>query len=290
MIPTQTLSYNDKDNITIILRGIDSEKVISKRTSSGISFTIGNGVTLILDINITLQGWSLMNNLNGRIIQVNTGGELIMNVGSKIIGNAGGGVDVNGGKFTMNEGIISGNLSWTNGGGVYVSNGIFIMNGGEISDNDAPLLNTGSGGGVYISNGTFTMNNGLISNNSSRDGGGVFVSSTFNMTGGEISKNTARYTENNTSSNKGGGGVFVNYGIFSKTGGTITGYNTSATNGNIVRNSAGGVAEIQASNVGHAIFVRTSTNNSLYRNTTVGPTVDLSYSRYGDIRSGTWNQ
>jgi hypothetical protein len=162
-ISPQTLSYSSKRDITILLRGIGSMRTISL-SSNGNLFKIGSGVTLILDNNILLQG---RNNNTASLIQVNGGGNLIMNMGATITGNRtasyhGGGVFLYGGAFTMNGGTISGNTAGglCGGGGVYVQGdgrftGSFILNNGTISGNTAY-----SGGGVFISSGSFSKTGG----------------------------------------------------------------------------------------------------------------------------------
>ncbi|MDR0411572.1 MAG: InlB B-repeat-containing protein, partial [Treponema sp.] len=152
----QTLSYSGK-NVNITLDGGTMERTVSL-SSSGSLFTMGNGATLTIGNNVTLQGRS---SNNAPLVRVNNGGTLTMGSGSKIRGNTissgyGGGVYVNSsGTFTMSGGTISGN-SASNGGGVYVySSGTFTMSGGTISGN------TGSrGGGVYVYSGTFTKQPG----------------------------------------------------------------------------------------------------------------------------------
>ena len=136
------------------------------------------------------------------------GGKFTLESGS-ISGNygylGGGGVDVgNGGEFIMNGGTITGNKASQFGGGVNVnSGGSFTMNGGTINNNEIDRLSGGNGGGVYVTDGQFTMNNGTISGNHGCDvGGGVFVNTTltkmhgdeaqFIMNGGTISGNSAK--------------------------------------------------------------------------------------------------
>jgi hypothetical protein len=159
------LSYSGKSNITIQLKGTGSSKVITL-WNSGSLFSIGNGVMLILEENLILKG---KNNNNASLVQVNSGGTLIMNQGVKISGNTassyiffGGGVYVGeGGTFTMSGGEISGNTV-SGGGGVYVG-GTFTMSGGEISGNTASSSYSSSygGGGVYVGErGTFTKSGG----------------------------------------------------------------------------------------------------------------------------------
>lgn len=311
-------------------------------SSDGPLFTLYDGVTLTLDKNITLQG---RNNNNASLVQVCEGGTLIMNTGSRIIGNSipyddnyspfpGGGVYV-GGTFTMYGGEISDN-SASSGGGVYVY-GTFIMYGGEISDNivygtitdssGGSYPTYGIGGGVYVSHhdGIFIMTGGKISGNTSYAnsggggrGGGVAVDGTFTMTGGKISGNTASggdgYPARNSygggvyvgairngstftmtngkisgntvySNNYGyGGGVYVARGIFTKTGGTIYGYNENDTvNSNKVMSPS------WVSTAGNAVYARWNSVKS--KETTAGPGVNLSwdFNDHSPVWSGDWD-
>jgi len=186
-IAPQSLSYNDKSGITIILNGGETMRTINL-SSNGDLFGVYSGVTLILDKNITLKGRS---GNNGNLVFIASGGTLIMNDKVIITGNTksiessntscasyGGGVFVSG-TFTMNGGEISGNNAYSSllysftssfscssyGGGVYIRDGTFIMNGGKISGNNASSYlkdewgySNSYGGGVYVSNGTFTIN------------------------------------------------------------------------------------------------------------------------------------
>ena len=135
------------------------------------------------------------------------------------------GVEVNGGKFNLYGGSISGNTA-AKGGGVYVTgtNSKFNMYGGSITGNTA-AGSTGNGGGVYVYEGTFTMSGGTISGNrtDSTDGGvGVYNKATFTMNGGTISGNEAKVQ---------GGGVGVySLGTFTMSGGTIGGTNDGKAN------------------------------------------------------------
>jgi len=265
---------NYSSNITITLKGIGANRTISL-SSNGSMFSIGSGVTLVLDSNITLQGHS---DNTDSLLKI-SGGTLIMNDGSAISGNTatyspyssssdGSGVYVRYGTFTMNGGEISGNKSSSSstqyggrGGGVNVEGGDFTMTGGKIYGNAASY-----GSGVYVigsyNSGTFTMNGGEISGNS---GSGVYVigigsynSETFTMNGGEISGNTGRgvyvhadYAGRGTFTMNGGeisgntsGGVSVGgytsgstiyRGIFTMSGGEISG-NTGPYGGGVLVN------------------------------------------------------
>jgi uncharacterized repeat protein (TIGR02543 family) len=289
-------SYSGKSNITIQLRGIDNEKVIN-----GSGFTIGNGVTLIIDNNITLSSG------------IASSGNLIINQGAVITGtrsvNVNGTFTMNGGKisgvlvyvsgtFTMSGGEISDNTSGL-GGGVYVS-GTFTMSGGEISGNTS-----GHGGGVSVSGGgTFTMYGGEISGNNTGHGGGVSVSGggTFTMSGGEISGNTSgsgggtsftmyggEISGNNTSGS--GGGVYLirnNSGNFIKSGGIIKGYSSDIANGNVVKNDSGVIQNDQ----GHAVYADHSDSRYIKRKeTTAGTNDNLTYigNKSNPLDPPTWS-
>ena len=271
------LEYKNTINITIILIGDETNRTISL-SSNGTMFTVKRNVTFILDNNITLQG---RNQNTDTMVKVD-GGIFKMNDGATIIGNKGGnGVSVQG-TFEMTGGTILGN-----GTGVGVGFGTFIMNGGSISENadrgvyvgangystNTFIMNGGTisgntGGGVY-NDGNFTMTGGTISGNTASCGGGVYVVREFNMRGGTISNNTA--TEY-------GGGVYLNksWNKFTKTGGTITGYNSDIDNGNIVKDNNGVLARR-----GHAVFVEESgvgfgRKEQRRRESTAGSNVNLS--------------
>lgn len=98
----------------------------------------------------------------------------------------GGAVTVDyGGAFTMNGGVLLGNIA--SDGGAVSNGGTFVMNGGSIQENQAY-----QGGGVF-NYGTFTMNGGQIIGNTAAIGGGVFQAGGDCTLQGEsvISGNTA---------------------------------------------------------------------------------------------------
>ncbi|MCL2410173.1 MAG: hypothetical protein FWC97_00885 [Treponema sp.] len=108
-----TFNYPGRDNITIHLRGDNAMRVIDGNISGGTSlFTVGSGVTLILDKNITLFGTGTG---AGSIINVLNGGSVIMNAGARItrvFTTPGRSVAVgNGGTFIWNGGEIVGSTS-----------------------------------------------------------------------------------------------------------------------------------------------------------------------------------
>lgn len=112
--------------------------------------------------------------------------------------------------------------SGSKGGGVYVGGGgTFTMTGGSIAGNTAE-----SGGGVYVDeDGTFTMEDGSINNNqvTSGGGGGVMVNKgSFTLSGGSITGNAT------SGATYGYGGGVCLYGTFNLSGDAIIQNNTKA--------------------------------------------------------------
>ena len=192
-IGPKTLSYSGK-KVSITLSGGYSERTISL-SSNGSLFSVKDGVTLTLGNNVTLRGRS---SNTSEVVQVGSGGTLVMETGSKITGNT---------AFDAEYNIA---------GGVYLfTGGTFTMNGGEISGNSASVGKNELlvAGGVYVSGGTFTMNGGTISGNTSYYAGGVCVGGgTFTKSGGTIYGSNASSSLKNTAtaSSNYGHAVFVN--------------------------------------------------------------------------------
>jgi hypothetical protein len=275
-------------NKVITIRGNGGEKILALSTNGSL-FTIANGLTLILDRDITLMG---TNANNTALISVARGGELVLREGSKVTGNTntigefdGGGVSVQtGGSLVMEGGDISGNES-PFGGGVYMASMSFLdISGGSISDNSAIY----HGGGVYITNGTAKLSGGAVSGNrvsssskSSTSGGAGFYISGGNLTitGGEIDGNvsssalgggvhltgTAVCTMtggsiSNNSVTASGGGIYLFNAELNISGGTISGNQTTASNGN-----GGGIYITQSNSSNKTTITMTGgiiTNNS----------------------------
>jgi hypothetical protein len=230
--PILLTGWDDKDGI------IDVSNISGDRRPS----TIWSGGTLILGDGVTLTGGN--HSLGGGGVYALQGSKFIMNGGS-ISGNTapkGGGVFViEGSSFTMNGGSISGGTiaATTTGGGVYVDTGCtFTMNDGTISGSKAKDY----GGGVYVHSGTntsistgFTMNGGTISGNEvsggASGGGGVYVLgdySSFTMNGGTIKENTV-----SGSGGINGGGVYITGGgSFTMSGGSISGNEAAGSSSN----------------------------------------------------------
>jgi hypothetical protein len=251
------VDYNSPANITI-----DGHQRVLKINDPGIMITVNNGITLTL-LNITLEG---MNANNSPLVRVRPGGKLILGNGAVITGNEGtgaaGGIWVNGGELTMNQGSIIKKMKTTPatvdyadmGGGVLVdANGKFTMTGGTIggtNTSDGNIFSSpssgGGAGGVYINGGSFDMYSGTIESNSSAalfmSAGGVLLATggIFNMHGGTIRGNAVRSTFSGSNC---AGGVLITGGSYSgQVGFTI--YNADAViehNVAETESSAGGV-------------------------------------------------
>jgi len=157
-------------NLTI--RGLDDINVTLKPQAYNL-FTIGNGITLTIGKNITIQG-------------ATNGG----NSQSLVTVNAGGTFNMEDGKITGNK-IDSGANS---SAAVYVNGGTFNMSGGIISNNSNSSTSTqGKGSAVCVNNGTFNMsgeaeitenNTSINTNNASYNSAAVYITGTssFSMT------------------------------------------------------------------------------------------------------------
>jgi hypothetical protein len=146
-VEPKMLSYDGKP-VSIALSGRVAELMVSL-SSNGSLFTVGSGVELTLNSNVTLRGRS---DNTASLVKVDTGSALMMNSGSNIAGNTysvpgyrsyGGGVYV---------GEIRNNSASNYGGGVCVGgpgdDAMFIkQSGGAIYSNTAPI---GNGRAVYI--------------------------------------------------------------------------------------------------------------------------------------------
>jgi len=204
---TVNLTYKDKSNITITFKGVGANRSIFPPNDCTF-IIVGSGVTLILDDNITIKGLDYnpismgVPTKYGSLVSVSSGGKLIMNDGSSIIGNTnntgdGGGVYVsNGGTFLMNGGIISGNSCFQP-----VDMAAVMASGGKVNAiSETPRM----GGGVYVSiGGTFTKTGGTITGYASdqREGN---TAKGFNGQGVSQDKGHAVYASLGTRS-----GIFV---------------------------------------------------------------------------------
>ena len=140
------------------------------------------------EVNLCLNGQTI----NGKIT-VGSGATLTL-TDCTDSGRVQGEVTVNGGKFELYSGTITGGVQVGIKGSAYQTGSSFTMYGGEITGNKA---GSGSGGGVFLVGTTnqtdppsFTMHGGTISDNtagaSDGGGGGVYVGEkcSFTMDGG----------------------------------------------------------------------------------------------------------
>ena len=190
------------------------------------------------EVNLCLNGQTI----NGKIT-IGSGATLTLTdcIGS---GRVQGEVTVNGGKFELYSGTITGGVQVGIKGSAYQTGSSFTMYGGAITGNE---VSRSSGGGVFLVGTTnhidppsFTMHGGTISNNTAGapdgGGGGVYVGEkcSFTMDGGTITGNTA------TAGNGGGIYIHFNAGNVSISNATITGNKASAT-GNTSYGHGGGI-------------------------------------------------
>ena len=210
------------------------------------------------EVNLCLNGQTI----NGKIT-VGKGATLTL-TDCTDSGRVQGEVTVNGGKFELYSGTITGGVQVGIKGGSYQTGSNFTMYGGTISGHNA---SSGSGGGVFLVGTTnptvppsFTMHGGTISNNtagaSDGGGGGIYVGEkcSFTMDGGTITGNTA--TDGN------GGGIYIHFnaGNVSISNATITGNKASAT-GNTGYGHGGGIYSQRGVTVKN---VTITGNNSTY--------------------------
>lgn len=198
----------------------------------------GNWIVPTGEVNLCLNGQTISGS-----ITVGSGATLTL-TDCADSGGVQGGVLVNGGKFELYSGTITGGVQVGKKGADYQTGSSFTMYGGAITGNKT---DSGSGGGVFLVGTTnhtdppsFTIYGGTISNNtagaSDGGGGGVYVGEqcSFTMDGGTITGNTA--TKGN------GGGIYIHFnaGSVSISNATITGNKASAT-GNTGYGHGGGI-------------------------------------------------
>ncbi len=160
---------------------------------------------------------------DGSAISINSGAEYTISGGtitSSKEADYGGGVYVGSDcLLIINGGTITGNSATSGGGGIYTNSNINFSSG-TITSNTA-----GYGGGI-ANNGVLTITGGTISGNSaSTSGGGIYTWSTIIMSSGYIQNNSAAY----------GGAVYIDLrgGVFTCSGGTISGNSASTSGGGV---------------------------------------------------------
>jgi len=269
-INTQRFYYPGKENITITLKGIGTNRTIRNTSKNDMAFVIFSGVSLVLDGNITIESSPPY----GPIISV-SGGNLTMNSRSTITGSgADTGVTVSSGTLIMNNGAtitgIRGNIVT------------------KVSGNRRDSQRT-RGNGVQLSGGTFTMNEGAVISNCNEQGVvlGRFAGdkpSTFIMHGGTINGNGGSVTEERgvIPPEISGGGVAVYNGTFTMDGGSITNNAVAGNGGGVIVGSGGGII----AGITGATAVFTMTGGEITRNTAKIYTDTASGERVGGNAGG----
>lgn len=137
------------------------------------------------------------------------------------------------GETTITGGTIE-NCTAYLGGAVYMEGGKFSLSGdGTVKNNSALRRDSqglqGYGGGVYVTGGSAVINDGSINDNKAQiRGGGIYVtgnnsiSGTVSVSGGSIRENTAGFGESLPANVGRGGGVYLEGGLFTMTGGVIS--------------------------------------------------------------------
>lgn len=217
-----TISGNDVPNRYaggVLVSGNGAEFTMESGTLSGNKANYGGGVHISSSGTVTINGGTIGSGntafgggglsmsggkftIDAGVISNNTakygggayitGGELIMNNGTKLSGNKandggdGGGVYLGGGKFTMNNtAALANNAAEGNGGGVFLNKGEFTMSGGSISSNTANksgscvYVGKEGGGGTMTLNGAVTITSNKDSNVFLADGKTITIGSGF---------------------------------------------------------------------------------------------------------------
>ena len=170
----------------------------------------------------------------GGAIGVRESGSVKMESGfltANTVSSLGGGVYVGGSdaSFTIISGEIKNNTGQSGGGGVFVHRGTFTLSGGTIESNTADAGKNGGGiyvdstGELFITGGSIKLNKTTKNGSDIGKGGGVYVDGsskvTLVMSGGSIEGNEAG--KNGSTYEGSGGGVYIDRGTFTMTGGKI---------------------------------------------------------------------
>ncbi|MCQ2472051.1 MAG: hypothetical protein MJ147_08450 [Clostridia bacterium] len=262
IVPIRNLTVNSTVNIpnTVTIHGEGFKKYVTKGAElEGPMFNVTGTLTLgdIKDgsdenVLLVLDGYGITS--DSALISVTGRGKVNLNAGVSIVNNSstdmgsafyvdsdatlnvkggiirnntttsdGGAVYNDMGNVNISGGYIIGNQSSVaRGGAIYNNSGIVNISGGEISENYGKTY-----GGAIYSIGTDAevtiSNDALIKGNYANAGGGIFINAgTVTMTGGTICENFAYKKHGSTATTGGGGGVSINSnGIFQMTGGTI---------------------------------------------------------------------
>ena len=185
------------------------------------AISVAAGSEIILDLrgqNITVE--------NNRAFMVRGTLHLMDSLNSGVISSGNGTTSYNGGVFSVQGGaavnmysgkaVSAATTSTAKGSVAYVvSGGTFNLKGGELDANGKGVAP------VYV-NGTFLMSGGKITGNEATLGGSVYVSKTgsFTLAGGTVAGGSSSGAEDVYA--EGGDNIYVDGGVFTMTGGTVT--------------------------------------------------------------------
>ena len=240
-VPVATINGNNKGtvieaNSNLILKNV---KVMGGKAEGSGSQGYGGGLYIASGKKVSLE-----KTLIGDAIATTGNAAATSSAGN--YGNMamrGGGIYNDGGELILKSGsYISHNFAiggFSQGGG----GGIYVAGAGSVKINDGAkiILNNGDGrgGGIFVSGtGSVSMSGGNIDYNQIKyNGGGVYCEienanvNAFEMTGGSISYNKS---PNSTGMGEGGGGFYLQKGIFSISG-------NSLISGNYAKKRGGGI-------------------------------------------------
>ena len=170
-------------------------------------------------------------------VYVNTDGQLYQTGGRIGYKDAANTATDGGGVYALGDaGFSGGTVSYNTttdangrGAGVFVAGGTTTQNGIHVIEHNSVANN---GAGVFVNSGTFQMTadggwvNHYVRNHSAINGAGVYVNTngTFKLSGGYVGQSGAANAATL------GGGVYLNGGTFTMTGGNII-YNTASQDG-----------------------------------------------------------
>ena len=203
---TDTVASEASDTLDDNVRVIDIT-TLAGETVTIFGFTVTGGLT-------TTNGGGIRN-LDGDLEL--TESEVLGNRTIRF-GSGGGGIYSNDGRITLNDSIVSDNVSSRNGGGINTDQGNIKLNNSAVRNNVSD--GDQGGGGVFSNGGDVMVNNSSVSSNNTRggfgDGGGISIFGRGDVT---LTNSTV---ENNSTGNRGeGGGIFSNGGDVTLTVSTV---------------------------------------------------------------------
>lgn len=151
-------AYEDKDFSGYVYLHGDITQFPNEKITVDKSLTIlpaGQNVKLVITES-SLTGGMFEVTSSGSLTFQNNGGYSLTVSGTNSLEGKGGAVYIDGGSFTLSEGVTMSGLKAENGGAIYLNSGTCTLEGGKIQD----CLVSGDGAAVYVAGGTFTVKNG----------------------------------------------------------------------------------------------------------------------------------